>query len=211
MQHACVPPQSLAGPGVGEARRGRRQASERTNGAMFCQSSHIIMGVYFIFNWWWLDDGSFLRYRRWTMMARALSSPISWTPSEPFRLLHKWLNSASLPSIFRFAGYNHSSAASRFLCPSTCAHELWESRHPKRLQYMSSSVRVEGGNHVFWECCWRHDYPLCPLLPGARQRLSGDRHCFPSTLHRAGRLYRYALCRLVHLALPLGMFPLFAI
>jgi hypothetical protein len=25
---------------------------------------------------------------------------------------------------------------------------------------------VKGGNHVFGECRWRHDYSLRPLLPG---------------------------------------------
>jgi hypothetical protein len=69
----------------------------------------------------------------------------SWTLS----LTRKWLNSVSLPSLIWFAGNNHSSAASKFLRPNTCAHESWDSRPLKRLSSTSSLAHVEGGNHVF--------------------------------------------------------------
>ena len=61
-----------------------------------------------------------------------------------------------------------------------------------------SPARVKDDNHVFWECHCRHDYSLrrllpgclVGLLPGSRRWLFGDRHRFPSTLHRAVRLHR---------------------
>jgi hypothetical protein len=35
----------------------------------------------------------------------------------------------------------------------------------ERLPSSSSSARVKGSNHIFRDCCWRHDYLLHPLLP----------------------------------------------
>jgi hypothetical protein len=35
---------------------------------------------------------------------------------------------------------------------------------------------VKGGNHVFWECRWRHDYSLRPLLPGGSLVIGAASH-----------------------------------
>ena len=100
----------------------------------------------------------------------------------------------------------------KFCCPKssprsgTCAHKFWKSRPPERLPSSGSSARVKGGNHVFGECRWRHDYSHHPLLPGGDARHRVDRHCNTPARHRAGRLLRQALCQLAQPALvPLGI------
>jgi len=84
-------------------------------------------------------------------------------------------------------------AAICHLRPDSCAHRNWESRSPERLPSPSSSALVKGGNHVFGECRWWHDYSRHPLLLGGRTHHQVDRHCNIPTRHRAGWLHQQVL------------------
>jgi len=84
-------------------------------------------------------------------------------------------------------------AAICHLRPDSCVHKNWESRPPECLLSSSSSAWVKGGNHVFGECRWRHDYSRHPLLPGGCALHWVDQHCYIPTQHRAGRLHQQAL------------------
>ena len=147
----------------------RGVASERTGWEWFCHSIHIITGVTLFYVGGGFITGVFVCFRRLHPSASALRPLISSRASPLPHREHIF----RAPSLVISLGFHHIFNCSLVLPVSVPARTgTGRVGPPERLPSSCSPARVKGGNHVFGECRWRHDYSLRlrPLLPDSGAR-----------------------------------------
>jgi hypothetical protein len=112
----------------------------------------------------------------------------------------------NIPSVIHscFSDVAHTTTV---LLPQSFSVPVLARTSPRRVGLRNASVfefacSGEGQQSCFWEVSL-----ATRLLASSSTSwmIAGDLHGFSSALHRAVRLHRQALCRLVHSALPMGM------